>query len=135
MAKFKNPATVLRHRKDLEAVRKVGMERVDSSNSEALFACLSFFVNRKTAIDTLTRGNNELDGAKGKKRANAHRRSANEMHATWRKRNKHLFEFGPRKRKKDTTNPSYGGECSGSTRKFEIQQLTRRTRCRCLTPL
>jgi hypothetical protein len=67
VAKFKHPATVLRHRKDLEAVREVGIERVDSSNSEALFACLSFFVNRKTAIDTLTRSSNELDGAQGKK--------------------------------------------------------------------
>lgn len=62
MAKFKHPATVLRHRKDLEAVRDVGIERVDSSNSEDLFAFLSLFVNRKTAIDTLTRGSNELDG-------------------------------------------------------------------------
>ena len=65
MAKFKQPAKVLRHRKDLEAVRVAGIERVDSSNSEALFAFLSLFVNRKTAIDTLTatRGSNELDGA------------------------------------------------------------------------
>jgi len=52
---------VLRDRKDLEAVRGVEMERVESSNSEARFAFLSLFVNRKTAIDT--------------------RRSANEMHA------------------------------------------------------
>lgn len=52
---------MLRDRKDLEAVRGVEMERVESSNSEARFAFLSLFVNRKTAIDT--------------------RRSANEMHA------------------------------------------------------
>jgi len=61
VARFKHPARVLRHRKDLETVRDVGMERVDSSNSEALFAFLSLFVNRKTAIDT--------------------KKSANEMHA------------------------------------------------------
>jgi len=54
VAKFKPPATgtVLRDRKDLvEAVRDVGIERVDSSNSEARFEFLSLFVNRKTAID------------------------------------------------------------------------------------
>ena len=64
MAKFKHPFRVLRHRKDLEAVRDVGIERVDSSNSEALIAFLSLFVNQKTTIDTLTvtRGSNELDG-------------------------------------------------------------------------
>lgn len=69
MAKFKHPARALRHRKDLEAVRDVGIERVDSSNSEALFAFLSLFVNRKTVIDTLTatRGSNELDDANEKK--------------------------------------------------------------------
>lgn len=69
MAKFKHPATVLRYRKDLDAVRDVGIERVESSNSEARFAFLSPFVNRKTAIDTLTatRGSNELDGANLKK--------------------------------------------------------------------
>jgi hypothetical protein len=65
VAKFKHPARVLRHRKDLEAVRDVGIERVDSSNSEALFTFLSLFVNRNTAIDALkaTRGSSELNGA------------------------------------------------------------------------
>lgn len=69
MAKFKHPATVLRDRKDLEVVRDVEIERVDSSNSEARFVFLSLFVNRKTAIDTLTatRGRNELDGANKKR--------------------------------------------------------------------
>ena len=59
-AKFRHPATVLRDRKDLEVVRGVEIEWVDSSNSEARFAFLSLFVNRKTAIDTLTatRGSN-----------------------------------------------------------------------------
>lgn len=68
MAKFKHPATVVRDRKDLEVVRDVGVERVDRPNSEARFAFLSLFVNRKTAIDTLTatRGSNELDGANKK---------------------------------------------------------------------
>ena len=74
MAKLKHPAAVLRDRKVLDVVRDVGMYRVDSSNSEARFAFLSLFVNRKTAIDTLTatRSSDELNGAiflkKGKTR-------------------------------------------------------------------
>lgn len=137
MAKFKHPARALRHRKDLEAVRDVGIERVDSSNSEALFAFLSLFVNRKTVIDTLTatRGSNELDDANEKKDKKAYRRSANETHATWKKKNKHLIKFRPRKGKKDMTNPSYGKEGSArNLRSFKIQQLTKQTRCRCSTP-
>lgn len=125
MVKFKHPARALRHRKDLEAVRDVGIERVDSSNSEALFAVLSLFVNRKTAIDTLTatRGSNELDGANEKKGKKAYRRSANETHATWRRKSKHLMiKFRPRKGKKDTTNPSYGDECSDrNLRSLKVQ--------------
>lgn len=66
MAEFKHPARVLRHRKDLEMVREVGIERVDSSYSAAFLTFLSFFVKRNTARDTLTtrRGSNQLDGGK-----------------------------------------------------------------------
>jgi hypothetical protein len=108
VARFKHPATVLRDRKDLDVVRDVGMERVDTSNSDARFAFLSLFVNRKTAIDTLT-STNELDRAKKRKEKelDAYRRSANEMHAMWRKKkNKHLILSSDReKRKKDNDKP------------------------------
>jgi hypothetical protein len=94
VAKFKHPAKVLRHKKDLEAVRDVGIERVDSRNSEALFAFLSLFVNRKTAIDTLTTTRSSklpaMSSTAKKKGWDAYKRSANEMHAIWRKKKQAL---------------------------------------------
>jgi len=65
VAEFRQPARMLRHRKDLETVRDVGMERVHVDSSDSFFACLSLFVKRSTAIDI--------------------KRSATEMHAIWRK--------------------------------------------------